>query len=158
MWRDLIWVNFVEVNIRRKSFRGGKMTKFQQKLVTFLWGSFSGKFLIAEISSSKFLVAKFFQKQPSRGVHITGCSENMQQIYRRTPMTSAAFLQQIIRCTGGATVCVWTLKKCFQIFSHFRKTLTTVSLVNIYLRNNRLYRLFSLVRVTWIDFRYSDSY
>ena len=62
MWRYLIWVNFVEVNIRRKSFRGGKMTKFQQKLVTFLWRSFSGKFLIAEISSSKISCRKVFSE------------------------------------------------------------------------------------------------
>ena len=29
---------------------------------------------------------KNFQKQPSRGVHKKRCYENMQQIYRRTPM------------------------------------------------------------------------
>ena len=62
MKRYLIWVNFVEVNIRRKSFRGRKMTKFQQKLVTFLWRSFSGKFLIAEISSSKISCRKVFSE------------------------------------------------------------------------------------------------
>ena len=31
------------------------------------------------------------QKQPSRGVHSKSCSENMQQIYRRTPMSKCDF-------------------------------------------------------------------
>ena len=31
------------------------------------------------------------QKQPSRGVFIKSCSENMQQIYRRTPMLKCDF-------------------------------------------------------------------
>ena len=31
------------------------------------------------------------QKQPSRGVFIKRCSENMQQIYRRTPMLKCDF-------------------------------------------------------------------
>ena len=129
-------------------------------------------FLSQKYLPQKFLVATFFQKQPSRGVHIKRCSENMQQIYRRTPMTGAirhgcslvnllhicCILATDYQMPGGTTVFVWTLKKCFQIFSHFRKTLTTVYLVNIYLRNNRLNRLFSLVRVTWIDFRYNYSY
>ena len=34
---------------------------------------------------------KLVHKQPSRGVLIKSCSENMQQIYRRTPMTNCVF-------------------------------------------------------------------
>ena len=37
-------------------------------------------------SSSLSLLKWKIQKQPSRGVLIKRCSENMQQIYRRTPM------------------------------------------------------------------------
>ena len=32
-----------------------------------------------------------FQKQPSVGVLIKSCSENMQQMYRRTPMPKCDF-------------------------------------------------------------------
>ena len=32
-----------------------------------------------------------FQKKPSRGVPIKSCSENMQQIYKRTPMPKCYF-------------------------------------------------------------------
>ena len=32
-----------------------------------------------------------FQKQPPRGVPGKRCSENMQQIYRRTPMSKCDF-------------------------------------------------------------------
>ena len=43
-----------------------------------------------------------FQKQPSRGVLRKRCSENMQQIYRRTPMPKCDFneiaLQVVLRC------------------------------------------------------------
>ena len=31
------------------------------------------------------------QKQPSRGVFLKNCSENMKQIYRRTPMRKCDF-------------------------------------------------------------------
>ena len=34
---------------------------------------------------------KVFQKQPSRGVLQKRCSENMEQIYRRTPMAKCDF-------------------------------------------------------------------
>ena len=33
----------------------------------------------------------FIQKQPSRGIFRKRCSENMQQIYRRTPMPKCDF-------------------------------------------------------------------
>ena len=37
------------------------------------------------------LTSTLFQKQPSRGVLNKRCSENMQQIYRRTPMPKCNF-------------------------------------------------------------------
>ena len=41
----------------------------------------------------KFFVSRFlnFQKQPVRGILRKRCSENMQQIYRRTPMPKCDF-------------------------------------------------------------------
>ena len=46
-------------------------------------------------SNKLFLISRFlrfkFQKQPSRGVLNKSCSENMQQIYRRTPMLKCDF-------------------------------------------------------------------
>ena len=33
----------------------------------------------------------YFQKQPSRGIIWKRCSENMQQIYRRTPVPKCDF-------------------------------------------------------------------
>ena len=39
------------------------------------------------------------QKQPSRGVPRKGCSENMQQIYRRTTMPKYDFNMQLIEIT-----------------------------------------------------------
>ena len=38
-----------------------------------------------------FFKCSNFQKQPSRGVLRKRCSENMQQIYRRTPMPKCDF-------------------------------------------------------------------
>ena len=37
------------------------------------------------------------QKQPSRGVHNKRCSENMQQIYKRTPMPKYNFNKRQIK-------------------------------------------------------------
>ena len=37
------------------------------------------------------LIVKKKQKQPSRGVPLKKCSENMQQIYRKTPMPKCNF-------------------------------------------------------------------
>ena len=42
-------------------------------------------------SQAKLLSATSFQKQPSRGALRKRCSENMQQIYRRTPMRKCDF-------------------------------------------------------------------
>ena len=38
-----------------------------------------------------YLSTKIKQKQPSVGVLITRCSENVQQVYRRTPMPKCGF-------------------------------------------------------------------
>ena len=39
------------------------------------------------------------QKQPSKGVLKKRCSENMQQIYRRTPMPKCDFNKVALRCS-----------------------------------------------------------
>ena len=39
-------------------------------------------------------VMQYRQKQPPRGVPWEGCSENMQQIYRRKPMPKGAEAQK----------------------------------------------------------------
>ena len=46
---------------------------------------------IKEILSSQSLINSSVQKQPSRGVRKKRCSENMQQIYRTTPMPKCDF-------------------------------------------------------------------
>ena len=42
-------------------------------------------------NSKLFLTADDIQKQPSKGVYKKRCSENMQQIYRRTTMPKCDF-------------------------------------------------------------------
>ena len=51
-----------------------------------------------------------WQKQPSRAVLIKRCSENMQQIYRRTPMTKCYFkdAKQIQHEVGAAIYVIAT--------------------------------------------------
>ena len=54
----------------------------------------------------KSFISRKTQKQPSRGVLRKRCSENMQQIYRRTPMSKGDFnkvaLQQpLLKNTSG---------------------------------------------------------
>ena len=46
----------------------------------------STKFNNSEIGAVNAIQKKFVQKQPSRGVLSKRCSENLQQIYRRTPV------------------------------------------------------------------------
>ena len=40
---------------------------------------------------------KYMQKQSTRGIHIKRCSEKMQQIYRRTPMSKCNFTHFALR-------------------------------------------------------------
>ena len=48
----------------------------------------------------KAAIAKLFrQKQPPRGVIRKRCSENMQQIYRKTPMPKCDFNKVWFRAT-----------------------------------------------------------
>ena len=44
------------------------------------------------------------QKQPSRGVLGKRCSENMQQIYSRTPMPKCDFLKSLLKSYFGMGV------------------------------------------------------
>ena len=57
-------------------------------LLTFSWG--------IEILHWHEVIYKV-QKQPSRGIFRKRCSENMQQIYRRTPMPKCVNLMYIFR-------------------------------------------------------------
>ena len=45
-----------------------------------------------------------YQKQPSRGVFRKRCSENMQQIYRRTPMPKCDF-NKVAKHYGMGVLC-----------------------------------------------------
>ena len=47
--------------------------------------------LISFLVLSVWIFFSFVQKQPSKGVPRKRCSENMQQIYRRTPMPNCDF-------------------------------------------------------------------
>ena len=51
----------------------------------------STKFNNSEIGAVNAIQKKFVQKQPSRGVLSKRCSENLQQIYRRTPTRKCNF-------------------------------------------------------------------
>ena len=44
-----------------------------------------------------------FQKQPPRGVPRKSCSENMQQIYRRTPMPKCDFNKVVLQLRHGCS-------------------------------------------------------
>ena len=63
-----------------------------------------GKFGI-NLPSSLLLqkIQKYLQKQPSRGVLKKKCSENIQQIYRRTPMPKCGFNNVALR--SGCFMC-----------------------------------------------------
>ena len=45
----------------------------------------------------------FIQKQPSRGVLKKRCSENIQQIYRRGPMSECNFNKVTLQLSGNHT-------------------------------------------------------
>ena len=51
----------------------------------------STKFSNSEIGTVNAIQKKFVQKQPPRGVLSKRCSENLQQIYRRTPTPKCNF-------------------------------------------------------------------
>ena len=58
-----------------------KKTKIEKMNIEIF--NFLSKIELAKFDQKNF---NLFQKQPSRGVLKKRCSENMQQIYRRTPM------------------------------------------------------------------------
>ena len=59
---------------------------------------------LQRIQSSKRTKVLFRQKQPSRGVLRKRCSENMQEIYRRTPMPTCDFNKIAIKSHCGMGV------------------------------------------------------
>ena len=63
-----------------------------------------GKFGI-NLPSSLLLqkIQKYLQKQPSRGVLKKKCSENIQQIYRRTPMPKCGFNKVALTLRHGCS-------------------------------------------------------
>ena len=88
--KTLIWTNFLNTNLKKKN---------RLKKISFTW---YGKSYILQNQKSIFkstietktktrgeLIS--FQKQPLNGVLKKMCSENMQQIYRRTPMPKCDF-------------------------------------------------------------------
>ena len=60
-------------------------------IVIFSVTLFSGDFDSSSFSCSNVIVLLIIQEEPFRGVLEKKCSENMQQIYRRTPMTKCDF-------------------------------------------------------------------
>ena len=65
-----------------------------RKYIYRLWSLWSKKFLLGKlflIYLRKWYQKDNFQKQPPRGVLMKKCSENMRQIYRRTPMLKCDF-------------------------------------------------------------------
>ena len=55
---------------------------------------------ISSLLATIYSLCKFIQKQPSRGVFKKRCSENMQQIYRRTPMPKCDYNKVAFKFTG----------------------------------------------------------
>ena len=67
-----------------------------RKISTWVWTS-----NLKEVFDDTFLNILKIQKQPSRGVVRKRCSENMQQVYRRTPMPKCDFNSNFVEITLG---------------------------------------------------------
>ena len=74
-----------------------KIHKFQ--LQKGVWAAFNWVFLLISALGKPLFYANFPQKQPARGVPRKRCSENMQQIYRRTPTPKCDFNCNFIQIT-----------------------------------------------------------
>ena len=74
-----------------------KIHKFQ--LQKGVWAAFNWVFLLISTLGKPLFYANFPQKQPPRGVPRKRCSENMQQIYRRTPTLKCVFNCNFIQIT-----------------------------------------------------------
>ena len=64
--------------------------------------------LFSEIFAWVLSLVVIFQKQPSRGVLKKRCSENMQQIYRRTPMPTNKL--PVLVSGGGGVIIIWSIR------------------------------------------------
>ena len=75
-------------------FTGSEVTSFS------ILSSYDSKLFSWSYNSEIFIIifAWNIQKQPSRGVLRKSCSENMQQIYRRTPMSKCDFNKVAKQC------------------------------------------------------------
>ena len=107
------WFNIVDLMILKKLFNTLKT-----------WHSFNRSVLLAYI----LLVSKkkkghnlgfqmYHQKQPFRGVLSKRCSENMQQIYRRTPMPKCDFNIVALQLYWNHTS-AWVLSCKFAAYLH----------------------------------------
>ena len=64
------------------------------------WFLYIRDFTLTLLRNQDYILSKnIFQKQPSRGVHTKRYSENMLQIYRRTPMPKCDFNKVAIEIT-----------------------------------------------------------
>ena len=64
------------------------------------WFLYIRDFTLTLLRYQDYILSKnIFQKQPSRGVHTKRCSENMLQIYKRTPMPKCDFNKVAIEIT-----------------------------------------------------------
>ena len=104
---------FVQVSIQ-KTIVKKKITYYLKNYVAYLFTIFEESLQFAIFFTARYLDIRFWdllyficlklspqywylQKQPSRGVLRKRCSENMQQIYRRTPMPKCDFNKVSLR-------------------------------------------------------------
>ena len=82
-----------------------KIHKFQ--LQKGVWAAFNWVFLLISALGKPLFYANFPQKQPPRGVPRKRCSENMQQIYSRTPILKCEYSTLKIQLLTRHTTSPW---------------------------------------------------
>ena len=70
------------------------------------------------LSKLHLIISLPFQKQPSRGVLRKRCSENMQQIYRRIPLSNCDFNKVAKQLTFWKLQLSTIVEKCLKIHSY----------------------------------------
>ena len=103
--------------------------------ITLFWNNV----LVVRSSFSGWIIRlSHFQKQPFRGVPTKSCSENMQQIYRRTLMSKCNFIEitlldgcspvnllHILRTPFRRNTSWWLLPHFTNVFISIRQTKVT---------------------------------
>ena len=95
-------------------------------------------------------VGSFFQKQPFRSVLRKKCSENMEQIYRRTPLPKCDFNNVAKKLyLNHTSACAFSCKSiaCFQN-TFFTEHLTTIASVAV--KRNLFFLFFTFWRSKYI--------